>query len=92
MNEKLKEFLTIDDFDLYGKTVLFRADINSVIIDGQVQMKERIVENAKTIQKLLDKKSEGGYPRILHYPLLHLHLPVYNHRVYVRPKEHCFSV
>ncbi|MEA1998204.1 MAG: phosphoglycerate kinase, partial [Euryarchaeota archaeon] len=58
MNEKLKEFLTIDDFDLYGKTVLFRADINSVIIDGQVQMKERIVENAKTIQALLDKKAK----------------------------------
>ncbi len=58
MNEKLKEFLTIDDFDLYGKTVLFRADINSVIIDGQVQMKERIVENAKTIQVLLDKKAK----------------------------------
>jgi len=58
MNEKLKDFLTIDDFELEGKTVLFRADINSVIIDGQVQMKERIEENAKTIQELSDKKAK----------------------------------
>jgi phosphoglycerate kinase len=58
MNEKLKDFLTIGDFELEGKTVLFRADINSVIIDGRVQMKERIEENAKTIQELSDKKAK----------------------------------
>jgi len=58
MNEQLKDFLTIDDFDVEGKTVLFRADINSVVIDGRVQMKERIDENAKTIRELSEKKAK----------------------------------
>jgi phosphoglycerate kinase len=57
MNEQLSDFLTMDDFDVAGKTVLFRADINSVVINGKVQMKERIVENAKTIRELSDKKA-----------------------------------
>ncbi|MHC1610747.1 MAG: phosphoglycerate kinase [Candidatus Methanospirareceae archaeon] len=55
MNEALKDFLTLDDFDVAGKTVLFRADVNSVVIDGRVQMKERIVENARTIRELSEK-------------------------------------
>ncbi|MFZ2071326.1 MAG: phosphoglycerate kinase [Halobacteriota archaeon] len=58
MGKNVKEFLTIDDFELKGKTVLFRADINSVIIDGKVQMKERIKENAKTIQELSENKAK----------------------------------
>ena len=58
MSENLKDFLTIDDFDIAGKTVLIRADINSVVIDGRVQMKERIKENAKTIRELSDKKGK----------------------------------
>lgn len=58
ISENLEDFLTIDDFDVKGKTVLFRADINSVVIDGKVQMKERIVENAKTICELSDKKAK----------------------------------
>ncbi len=58
MNEELKEFMTIDDFDVEGKTVFFRADINSVVVDGEVQMKERIEENAKTIRELSDKKAK----------------------------------
>ncbi|MBL7117927.1 MAG: phosphoglycerate kinase [Candidatus Syntrophoarchaeum sp.] len=57
MNEQLSDFLTIDDFDVEGKIVLFRADINSVVIDGKVQMKERILENAKTIRELSEKKA-----------------------------------
>ncbi|RZN42897.1 MAG: phosphoglycerate kinase [Methanophagales archaeon ANME-1-THS] len=52
MIDGIEDFLTLDDFDVAGKTVLFRADVNSVVIDGKVQMKERIVENAKTIQEL----------------------------------------
>ncbi len=55
MSEELESFLTMDDFDVEGKTVLFRADINSVVINGKVQMKERIEENAKTIRELSDK-------------------------------------
>jgi phosphoglycerate kinase len=58
MNEQLKDFLTLDDFDVAGKTVLFRADLNSVIIDGKVQMKERIVENAKTIRELSERNAK----------------------------------
>jgi phosphoglycerate kinase len=58
MNEALKEFLTLEDFDVAGKTVLFRADVNSAVIDGKVQMKERIVENAKTIRELSEKKAK----------------------------------
>ena len=52
MIDGLEDFLTLEDFEVAGKTVLFRADVNSVVIDGKVQMKERIVENAKTIQEL----------------------------------------
>jgi len=58
MDEKLSDFFTIDDFEVAGKTVLFRADINSVVINGKVQMKERIEENAKTIRELSDKKAK----------------------------------
>ena len=58
MNEQLDDFLTLDEFDVAGKTVLFRADLNSVIIDGKVQMKERIVENAKTISELSENKAK----------------------------------
>jgi phosphoglycerate kinase len=58
MNSQLGDFLTLDDFEVAGKTVLFRADLNSVIIDGNVQMKERIVENAKTIRELAERKAK----------------------------------
>ncbi len=58
MSEELKDFLTLDDFDVAGKTVLFRADLNSVVIDGKVQMKERIVENARTIRELSEKNAK----------------------------------
>jgi phosphoglycerate kinase len=58
MSEELRDFLTLDDFDVAGKTVLFRADVNSVVIDGKVQMKERIVENAKTIRELSEKNAK----------------------------------
>ncbi|MBN1763318.1 MAG: phosphoglycerate kinase [Methanomicrobia archaeon] len=58
MNNQLRDFLTLDDFDVAGKTVLFRADLNSVIIDGNVQMKERIVENAKTIRELTERNAK----------------------------------
>ncbi|MDI6810976.1 MAG: phosphoglycerate kinase [archaeon] len=58
MSEEVKAFLTLDDFDVAGKTVLFRADVNSVVINGKVQMKERIVENAKTIRELSEKNAK----------------------------------
>lgn len=52
MTNGLEEFYTMEDFEVAGKTVLFRADLNSVVINGKVQMKERIIENAKTIREL----------------------------------------
>jgi phosphoglycerate kinase len=58
MSEELKDFLTIDDFDVEGKTVLFRGDLNSLVINGRVQMKERIEENAKTIRELSERKAK----------------------------------
>ncbi len=58
MSEELEDFLTIDDFDVGGKTVLFRADLNSLVINGRVQMKERIEENAKTIRELSERKAK----------------------------------
>jgi phosphoglycerate kinase len=58
MNKQLEDFRTLDDFDVAGKTVLFRADLNSVIIDGRVQMKERIEENAKTIRELSERHAK----------------------------------
>lgn len=58
MSDALDDFLTLDDFDVAGKTVLFRADLNSVIINGKVQMKERIVENAKTIRELAERNAK----------------------------------
>ena len=54
LRDVLADFLTLDDFDVAGKTVLFRADLNSVVIDGKVQMKERIVENGETIRELAE--------------------------------------
>jgi phosphoglycerate kinase len=58
MSDALDDFLTLDDFDVAGKTVLFRADLNSVIINGKVQMKERIEENAKTIRELAERNAK----------------------------------
>ena len=58
MSEELEDFRTIDDFDVGGKTVLFRADLNSLVINGRVQMKERIEENAKTIRELSERKAK----------------------------------
>ena len=58
MSKALEDFLTLEDFDVAGKTVLFRADLNSVVINGKVQMKERIEENAKTIRELSEKKAK----------------------------------
>ncbi len=58
MSEQLKDFARMEDFDVKGKTVLFRADLNSAVINRKVQMKERIEENAKTIRELSEKKAK----------------------------------
>jgi phosphoglycerate kinase len=48
-------FKTIDDFNVRGKTVLLRVDINSEINNGKPVLNDRIVEHGKTIAKLKRK-------------------------------------
>ena len=49
---------TIDDFDINGKRVLVRVDLNSAIMEGAVQLSGRIVEHAKTLKELSDKRAK----------------------------------
>lgn len=49
------QFLTLRNFDLKGKVVGVRVDINSPIIKGKVVSSERIVDHAKTIKELSEK-------------------------------------
>lgn len=53
-----KDFLTLDDFDLAGKTLLVRVDINSPInpATGEILDDTRIIYHSKTIRDL--KKSK----------------------------------
>ena len=49
------KFKTIDDLDVEGKTVLLRADLNSPVIEEEVQMSPRIRAASRTIKELKDK-------------------------------------
>jgi phosphoglycerate kinase len=55
-----KDFLTLDDVDVKGKTVLIRVDINSPFDPStkKISDNERIREHAKTIKELADKKAK----------------------------------
>ncbi len=53
----LRDYLTMDEIDVEGKTVLLRVDINSEVIDGKVTMNERIREHGKTMKELSEKKA-----------------------------------
>lgn len=53
-----KDFFTMDDFDVEGKTVLLRVDVNSPTIYGRVVMNGRIEGHAKTIKELSDRKAK----------------------------------
>jgi len=52
-----KEFLTLDDFDFAGKTVLVRVDLNSPYDtgSGKIQESERLAAHAQTIRELSKK-------------------------------------
>lgn len=54
-----EEFLTLDDFDLVGKSVLVRVDINSPIdpSSGRILNDARIRRHVKTIKDLKDSKT-----------------------------------
>lgn len=56
------EFKTLDDFDLAGKAVLTRIDINVPVESGRVTDTTRIDKVAPTILKILEK---GGKPVLL---------------------------
>ena len=45
-------FKTLDDFDFSDKRVLVRVDLNSPIVEGKVQMNDRIREHALTLKEL----------------------------------------
>ncbi|MBU3901931.1 MAG: phosphoglycerate kinase, partial [Candidatus Thermoplasmatota archaeon] len=49
-------FLTIDDFNFDGKTVLFRVDINSPVKDGEIADDTRIRRCVETINALSNAK------------------------------------
>ncbi len=53
-----KDFFTLDDFDLKGKTVLVRVDINSPIdpLTSEILDDTRICHHIKTIRELEDSK------------------------------------
>ncbi len=48
-------FKTLDDFDFSDKRVLVRVDLNSPIVEGKVQMNDRIREHALTLKELSQK-------------------------------------
>ena len=48
----MAQFLTLDDADLSGKTVLVRADLNVPMVDGQVSDTTRLDRLVPTLQRL----------------------------------------
>ena len=55
-------FKTLDDFDLDGKRVLVRVDLNVPVKDGKVSDATRVERVAHTIQEIANK---GGLPILL---------------------------
>ena len=55
-------FKTLDDYDLSGKRVLVRVDINVPMQDGQISDDTRMRAVIPTIREILDK---GGKPILL---------------------------
>ncbi len=58
----MADFKTLDDFDLAGKVVITRIDINVPVENGQVTDTTRVDKVAPTILKILEK---GGKPVLL---------------------------
>ncbi len=53
----MKGFKTMDDVNLRHKTVLLRVDLNSAVVDGKVELSDRLIEHAKTIKEVVKKKA-----------------------------------
>lgn len=56
--EKPRNFLTLDDIDARGKTVLVRVDLNVPMSGGRVTDKTRIVRLLPTLHDLLKQKAK----------------------------------
>ncbi len=54
----MKHFRTLDDIDLRKNRVLLRVDLNSTIINGKIELSDRIIEHAKTIKEIVKKKAK----------------------------------
>ena len=54
------KFLTLDDYDFANKTVILRVDINLPYDEstGKVEVTDRLIEAAKTIKELCEKKAK----------------------------------
>ncbi len=55
----MKRYLTIDDVDVAGKTVLVRSDLNVPIDDGLVGDDFRLRASLPTIQELRGARCQG---------------------------------
>jgi len=55
-----RSFLTIDDFNIEGKTIILRIDINSSVNpeNGEILDNTRIKRHAATVKELSDKKAK----------------------------------
>jgi phosphoglycerate kinase len=56
--DKNISFLTLDDIDVAGKTVLVRLDLNVPMVAGKVTDKTRIQRQLPTLKELLQKKAK----------------------------------
>jgi phosphoglycerate kinase len=50
-----RPYLTVDDLNLQGKTVLLRVDINAPIVEGKVAGKDRIEAAAATVDQVASR-------------------------------------
>ena len=58
-NRKIVKVLTLDDFDLKGKTVFLRVDMNCPIDPETMEISgtKRIEETTETFQKFLERNN-----------------------------------
>ncbi len=55
----MKEFFTLDDFDLEDKTVAVRVDLNSDLSkEGKIEINERFYAHSETLKELLEKNAK----------------------------------
>ncbi|HLC36461.1 MAG TPA: phosphoglycerate kinase [archaeon] len=55
---ELNGFKFLSEVNIENKTVLFRCDLNSNIVNHDLEIKDRIIEHSKAIKELSDKKAK----------------------------------